>query len=184
MKYFKYLLAFLSVLLSGFLIYAFDKIWGDKINWANYRNVDFGNFLFLQVNVPVRVVYVIIFIALLYPAFLLLRLLLKKNEKGNNIQAKKARTKEFNTYRSPEKKLYFSWNVYFDYLSTPKIDHLTPFCTRHGEPPLKLIIGGRSNGVSQYVCTVPNCKTHISAEELKNTEHYLESILVSLYHKS
>ncbi len=67
-------LGILSVALSGFGIYLFDKIWGDQINWEEFRKVSIGKFL----STTVTVLEILIFLCLFLTIYLILRNISKK----------------------------------------------------------------------------------------------------------
>ena len=163
----KQALPFLAVAFSGFLVYLFDKIWGNSIDWEKVKTVKIGEFLTAQVSVY----QILIFLVFATAIFLLGQKFLGKKDQFYSKKQRKLRS--YNKTTDPDTGILFRWVVYFDY-DAPFISDLTAFCTKHGETTLRFI----NNNCPVNDCT--NSNNRIDGYAVKNL---IESDLIDRWEK-
>ena len=105
----KKVLGFLAVAFSGFLVYLFDKIWGNSIDWDKVREVKIGKWISTEFALYEIIVFLVIAL-LIY--FLGKKLLAK--EKGFYTKKQKQLRLD-NNETDPQTGILFRWGVFFDY---------------------------------------------------------------------
>lgn len=128
----KNILSLFAVAFSGFLVYLFDKIWGDSIDWEKVKSIKIGEFLTAQVSTY----QILIFLVFTVTIFTIGRKLIDK--KSHFYSKKQRKLKEFNKTEIQQEGIILRWGVFFDF-DKPYIADLTTFCTRHEGPPLRYI---------------------------------------------
>lgn len=160
-------LGILAVALSGIGVYLFDKIWGDQINWEEFRKVDIGEFLATPITILEMVVFLILSI--------IIYLILRKFFKNDSIYSKKQnKLRKYNSNKDPQNDILFRWGVYFDYSGNPFISDLEAFCDKHQGPPIRFI----NNCYPDSNC--PNSRQSIN---LHGVQNYIESDLIDRWNK-
>lgn len=160
-------LPFLAVAFSGFLVYLFDKIWGNSIDWEKVKSVKIGEFLTAQVSVY----QILIFLVFGTVIFLLGRKFLGK--KGQFYLKKQRKLRSFNKTEIPEQGILLRWGVFFNY-DTPFIADLTAFCTRHDGPSMRFI---------NNRCPVQGCENSRSSFNEYAMKNAIESDLIDKWEK-
>ncbi len=161
-------LPFLAVAFSGFLVYLFDKIWGNSINWESVKSVKIGDWISTEFSI--RIYEIILFIILLTITYWLGRKYIKKDSCYNKKQRK---LREFNSITHSQTDILLRWVVYFDY-DKPFISDLTAFCTKHQGPPLRFV--GRN-------CPIRECENHRINLDEDMVKNYIESDLIDRWEK-
>ena len=157
----------LAVGLSGIVVYVFDKIWGDQINWKEFREFDIGEFL----STSITIFNILIFSIL----FLVIYLIQKKIfDKGSLYRKKEKKLRKFDNLTEKETGIRFRWKVYFSFNGDPFISDLDAFCTKHPGPPIKLVHGR---------CPVSGCNNNRQPTNLLSAENYIESDLINRWDK-
>ena len=163
-----------SVGLSGFLVYIFDKIWGDKINWEKFSQIKIGEWLSYEIKIKVLFLLLIVSIAIIL--YLILKNYFVKDSYYNRKQRK---LRKFNQQSDIDNGLLFKWNVYFDDSGEPFISDLSIFCTKHNDPPLKLL----HNDWGSLFCSYKDCKTIIESNRIPLIKNTIESHLIDQWSK-
>lgn len=164
----------LSVALSGFLVYIFDKIWGSRIDWEKVKEIKIGAWLSTELNI--RLVFVILFLILLVIIYLLIKRFLIRSTIYNRKQQK---LRKFNELLDSQNGLLFRWGVYFEDSGEPFISDLTIFCTKHEGPPLRLM----DDPFGAYYCPYKNCNTKFNSERTRLAQNAIESTLIDKWNK-
>ena len=164
----KKLLPFLAVACSGFLVYLFDKIWGNSINWAKIKTLKIGDLLNSEVDI--KLYHIILFLVL---AALIYFIAKKRMAEKPFYSTKQQKLREYNEETDTESEILFRWAVYFDY-NTPFIADLESYCTKHPGVPIRFV-GGRC---PYYDC--PNSRNRINDHLVKN---HIESVLIDRWRK-
>jgi hypothetical protein len=160
-------LPFLAVAFSGFLVYLFDKIWGNSIDWTKVKSIKFGEFLTKEIELYQIFIFILLSV-LIY--------IIGKKIIGNKKQyysKKQQKLRAFNNSVIQEPNILMRWKVYFDY-DTPFIADLTPFCQKHEGPPIRFIHNS---------CPVKNCEnSRINFNEMA-MKNAIESDLIDRWEK-
>jgi hypothetical protein len=160
-------LPFLAVAFSGFLVYLFDKIWGNSIDWEKVKTVKIGEFLTAQVSIY----QILIFLIFATAIFLLGRKFI--GNKSQYYSKKQRKLRSLNKTEIPEEGILLRWKVFFDY-DTPFIADLTAFCTRHDGPPMRFI---------HKRCPVQGCDNSRSPFNEFDMKNAIESDLIDKWEK-
>jgi hypothetical protein len=161
-------LPFLAVAFSGFLVYLFDKIWGNSINWEKVKSVKIGDWISTEFSF--RIYEVLLFIILVSIIYFLGK---KYINKDSYYSKKQKKLRQFNNIIDNKTNILFRWGVYFDY-DKPFISDLDAFCTKHEGPPLRFV--GRN-------CPIRDCDNHrINIDEYMVKNH-IESDLIDRWEK-
>lgn len=156
---------FLAIASSGFLVYLFDKIWGDSINWERIRTVRIGEWLSTEFTIKLYGLILFIIISIL------IYLIGKRFLKDNNYYDKKQRKlRTLNHVTYSESEILFRWNVYFDSNNQPAIADLTPYCTKHPGPPIRFV---------NNHCPYNDCENSHIKIDLDYIENHIESDLIN-----
>ncbi len=146
-------------LISGFAVYIFDKIWGDKIPWDKLADIPVIEWLTLKLYVYQFILFAFFFL-LLY--LLLRRINLKRND--DSIYSKdEQKMKEFNKHQF--NRVLWKWEIYFDHYGNPKFTEARAYCTSHGNTPMAMQPNGMTNNLC---CAVPGCRAEIPSSEMYN----------------
>lgn len=150
-----------------FFIFASIKSWYDEVSLSDV----FTELL----DYKVKVIY-LVFCFLL---FLILRGLFKKEKsipkKTSSIYTpKQAELRKFNKLKDDNVGVLFKWDVHFSYSNVPFIAELTPFCTKHGDLPIRFVNG---------YCPMHACANGIHRVDLTYAKNHIESILIHEYEK-
>lgn len=160
-------LGILAVALSGIGVYLFDKIWGDQINWEEFRKVDFGEFL----ATPITISEILIFFMLSVIIYLILRKFLKSDSIYSEKQNK---LRKYDNTKDNQTDILFRWGVYFDYSGNPFISDLEAFCDKPPGPPIRFI---------NNRCPDVNCQNSRQSINLCGVKNYIESDLIDRWNK-
>lgn len=163
----KKILAFLAVALSGFLVYLFDKIWGNSIDWDKVREVKIGKWI----STEFKLYEIISFLVIALLIYLLGKKLLTK-EKGFYTKKQKQLRLD-NNETDPQTGILFRWGVFFNY-DTPFISDLTAFCTKHSGAPIRFIDNS---------CPVRDCDNHRNRIDIFQVKNIIESGLIDKWEK-
>ncbi|HTA83741.1 MAG TPA: hypothetical protein VK783_12425 [Bacteroidia bacterium] len=114
---------------------------------------------------------------------LIFRLLFGKQNKYNK---KREQLKKWNKQEMGG--ILWKWDVEFDDSGRPFISNLQPYCISHGEPPLKMSLGGFLGAAGDYVCPIPGCRSGVSLNSyqlnsIQKARQYIESHLESTWEK-
>ena len=144
-------------LISGFAVYVFDKIWGEKINWQAVGDIPLLDLL----NYKLAVYQVILFGLFFLISYLILRLVKKKSTSRDTIYSRKEeRLRKYNTDEIGG--MLWKWDVFFDAGGNPHVKNLHPYCMKHGETPIKMASDGLSNNL---MCKMPDCDQYIPTSD-------------------
>jgi|SRR5690554_2695122 len=160
-------LPFLAVAFSGFLVYLFDKIWGNSIDWENFKSVKIGEFLSKQISI----LQILIFLIIAFVIILIGRRFLK--DKKQFYSKKQSKLREYNKTEIAENGILLRWGVFFDY-ETPFISDLTAFCTKHGGAPIRFI---------HNRCPVQGCENNRIEFNEYGVKNAIESDLIDRWEK-
>ena len=170
----KKIYAISSVAFSGFLVYIFNKIWGDSIDWEKIRKLEIGKWFSFEIRIKIAVLFIIIVLSIT------IYLIISRFNKKITIYSRKQRKlQKFNEFRDEQNGLLFRWGVYFEYSGEPFISELTAFCIKHEGPPLRLV----DNRWGSLFCTYPDCKTKIEKEGARVVQNAIESDLIDRWVK-
>jgi hypothetical protein len=118
-------------LISGFAVYLFDKLGGNRIPWQEMNE----KWVLRWLNYDIKVYRIAIFGIVFWGGLILIK---KMRNRGASYYSKKEREiREFN--KAEIGGVLWKWDVYFDYNSKPAISGLTPYCISHGNPPIKMV---------------------------------------------
>lgn len=161
----KKILPILAVAFSGFLVYLFDKIWGNSINWEQFK---IGKFLSIEFSLG----KILIFIGLC----ILIYLIGKKYLIGNKdyYSKKQKKLRKYNNSNDPDVGILSRWKVYFDSYGTPSIAELNLFCTKHDEAPIRFMHNS---------CPIKNCENNHSQYNKYELKNIIESKLIDKWEK-
>lgn len=157
----------LTVLFSGIGVYLFDKIWGNQINWENFRETYIVEFLATRITV----LQILIFAILALAIYQLLRKLFKKDSRYNKKQRKLRR---YNNSKNPKSEIIYRWGVHFDVNDNPWISGFEAFCDKHQKHPIRLI---------NDRCPVPDCENNTRQINFAAVKNYIESDLIDRWNK-
>ena len=163
----KKVLPFLAVAFSGFLVYLFDKIWGNSIDWENLKDYKLLDFLSYEIRV---------YQLILFGLFISLVLIIghKSFKKEMNFYSKKqSKLREYNKTEIHEAGILLRWSVYFNY-ETPFISDLTAYCTKHLGAPIRFI---------HNRCPVDGCENAINQFNELGMQNAIESDLIDKWEK-
>ena len=159
----KKLFTVLGIALSGFLVYLFEKIWGNSINWESIREVQLGKLITYEFNFALyEILLFFFFVSLIY--FIGKKILFKKK---NHYTKKQNQLRKINKQHFTNEEVLARWTVLFDN-DTPVIDDLTLFCTKHGNA-LRFL---------NNKCTVSGCSNNSGSLEYDKIENLIESMLI------
>lgn len=163
----KRILAFLAVALSGFLVYLFDKIWGDSIDWDKVREVKIGKLI----STEFALYEIISFLVIAFLIYLIGRKIINKENGGYTKKQKQLRLD--NNETDPQTQILFKWGVFFDY-DTPFISDLTAFCTKHPGAPIRFMNNS---------CPLRDCDNHRSQIDIYQVKNIIESGLIDKWER-
>lgn len=161
----KKVLPFLAVAFSGFLVYLFDKIWGNSINWEKVKTVKIGEWLSTEISF--KVYGLLLFIILSILVYLIARRFLKSDSYYDKKQEK---LRKFNNLTDSQSGILFRWTVFFNFNNTPAIADLTPFCTKHAGPPMRFV---------NNRCPIGSCENSYNRIDLHLVKNHIESDLIN-----
>jgi hypothetical protein len=163
----KKIIPFLAVAFSGFLVYIFDKVWGNSIEWAKVKTFNVGTLLNTDISFKVyHLLLFLIFIGVIY--------LVKSRFKEKPFYSgKQQKLRKYDEQIDNENEILFRWTVFFDY-NTPFIADLEAFCLKHNDPPIRFV-GGRC---PHFGCQ--NGRDRINDYLVKNQ---IESVLIDRWRK-
>ena len=152
-------LPFLAVAFSGFLVYIFDKIWGNSIDWKQVKSIKFGEFITKEIELYQIFIFIILSV--------IIYVIGKKfvNNKKQYYSKKQQKLRKFNSSTIEEADILMRWRVWFDY-ETPLIADLTPFCKKHIGSPIRFINNS---------CPDPNCEN----SRIKFNEYTMKNVIES-----
>ena len=160
-------LGILAVALSGIGVYLFDKIWGDQIDWEEFRKMDIGEFL----ATPITILEILVFLILSTIIYFVLRKFLKRD----SIYSKKQnKLREYDNTKDNQTDILFRWGVYFDFSGQPFISDLEAFCDKHQGPPIRFI---------NNRCPDTTCQNSRQSINLHGVKNYIESDLIDRWNK-
>jgi len=161
-------LPFLAVAFSGFLVYLFDKIWGNSIDWEQFKSFKIGQFLTKNITVGQILIFIALFIALYLIGK---RFLIGKNQYYNRKQQK---LRNYNNSNIQEAGILMRWQVYFDSYGNPFIADLNAFCTKHDGPPIRFI---------HNRCPIQGCENSHNRFDEDGMKNAIESDLIDKYNR-
>ncbi|MFT7283318.1 hypothetical protein [Nonlabens sp.] len=157
-------LSIISILLSGLLVYVFDKIYGDSIDWQIFKSFEIGKFLSVKLSLGKILIFTGL-VVLIY--FVGKKLFFTKKR---NYSKKQNKLKQYNNSENAEKGILLRWRVYFDSYGEPFIADLNPFCTKHNGAPIRFMQGR---------CPLKDCENHNNYSYDENTtRNAIESNLI------
>jgi large-conductance mechanosensitive channel len=163
----KKILGFLAVSLSGFLVYLFDKIWGNSIDWDKVREVKIGKWIATEFALYEIISFLVI-------AFLIYLLGKKLFSQEKEFYTKKQRQLRLdNNETNPQTGILFRWGVFFNY-ETPFISDLTAFCTKHPGAAIRFINNS---------CPLRDCENHRTRIDVYQVKNMIESGLIDKWEK-
>jgi hypothetical protein len=138
---------------SGFAVYAFDKIIGNRINWQ------FSPILqWLNIDLHLRLWHLISFSILVVVLYITLNYLYEKFLKPNLEEIRKVKIEQimmFNKIEEQNGGLLFKWKVGL-VNGIPTAHYIHPYCNGHN-PPQKM---GENRLLDSYECGI--CRAQIS----------------------
>ncbi len=158
----KKILPFLAVAFSGFIVYLFDKIWGDSISWNNFSSVNLSNFLTFQFA---------LYEILLFLLFAIILFIIGKKifiKKDDTYTRKQKKLREYNKMKVDDIGVLMRWEVCFDN-DKPFIHDLTPFCTKHDGYPIRFINNS---------CPMEDCENNKNIFNELQIKNIIESDLI------
>ncbi|PLX08476.1 MAG: hypothetical protein C0596_06360 [Marinilabiliales bacterium] len=164
----------INFLLSGLGLYLFDKFIGSRIDWTE---IDFLSFL--SYPVTLTVVDIFVFILLFLAGYLIIKSAYIRQQSYYTKDQKKL--KERNCEYNAELGVLFKWHVLFDYNDKHFIGDLTPYCMKHGNPPLRMIKRQSHYLIRCFECSIPGCKNEVNLATYQFVKNYIESGLIQEY---
>ena len=161
-------LPFLAVAFSGFLVYLFDKIWGNSIDWKQFKSLKIGEFLSIEFSLGKILIFIGLCI-LLY--FIGKKFFVKKNDYYSKKQKK---LREYNSLNDETVGILLRWKVYFDRYGNPFIADLNPFCTKHDGPPIRFM---------HNRCPMQDCENNHPQYNEHAVKNAIESDLIDKWEK-
>lgn len=162
----------ISIGTSGFIVYIFDKIWGNSIDWERIRLDWFGRIFTKEFSIIEILIFLIIAIAIY---FFGKKYLYKKKAPKNNFSKLQLKIKQFNKMEFKDLKVLFRWKVKFELDGSPYISELTPYCSKHdGHVPI-LFVDGK--------CPDPQCDNAKKLLDFGKMESYFQSELIDRWEK-
>src|SRR5690625_834386 len=100
-------LPFFAVAFSGFLVYLFDKIWGDSIDWREFKSFKVGKYLSTEISIG----NFLIFTGLCLLIFMIGRKFISKSE--SYYSKKQNKLRGYNSSNESNLGILLRWKVYF-----------------------------------------------------------------------
>ena len=161
-------LPFLAVAFSGFLVYIFDKIWGNSIDWEQFKYFKIGKYLSTEISIG----KILIFIGLCLLIYLIGRKFLSKDE--NYYSKKQNKLRKYNSSNESDVGILLRWKVYFKTNGNPFIADLNPFCTKHDGAPIRFM---------HNRCPMQGCENNQSRYDEYPLKNAIESELIDKWEK-
>lgn len=83
---------------------------------------------------------------------------------------------QFNKQYDEKNQMLYRWSVYFNFSGRPFIADLDIYCTKHGNPPIKLLY----DGFSTWTCMDPQCDRKVDNHGRQALTNYIESCLIEM----
>ncbi len=145
-------------LISGFAVYIFDKLFGDKIPWDQIADLPIIEWLTLKISVYQISLFALVF----YLLYIVVSRVKKPRSNNDSIYSKKQQLLlKFNSTVIGD--ILWRWDVYFDLSDKPKISELQPYCNNHGDTPMKMSINSMT---SSFRCPIPDCRNEVMTNEI------------------
>jgi hypothetical protein len=173
----KKLQPWILTLISGFAVYVFDKIWGNRIPWQELNNIPVIEWL----NIKLALYQVLLFILIFIVLYFIVKKFKKSRDNNDSIYTKK-QNQLLNYNSQIIDNILWKWDIYFEYNNRPKLANLQPYCKRH-EPPMKM----SPNSLTSNFCC-PMCNSEIATSDFytpnyRKYEQYIQSHLENEWEK-
>ena len=151
---------------SGIVTLILEKLFSPLIPW-NKINVNILKYLAYPIPIYFMVIFGLIFLFFYF-------LFKKFFNKNHSLYSKKQMELQKRHSQTEIGGVLWKWDVEFDDDDKPYIEHLTPYCPNHGNPPLKMRLEYYSN---EYNCIYNTCNNKVYLNMMPGIRNLLISYI-------